>query len=274
MKKLLLLTKTLLAVSLLCVGQNAWAEDTEVTLSCTNSITVIGHTPYGTDGSGYSNLIRLNSYSGEGGAGAVAFTLDSKWDASKVKSATLQLYMNSKPDKKRTGDIYIKSLSSYPNLSSLESTSYSTGKHIVYKESSGTSKRYVFSGSTEATIAASSLDASAPKEAQYFEVDLTTYIQSLTTKSVGDLVYLAVEISDFAFDGTIGAYGNTNAPKLVITYTDETLYTASFTANSGAITPTITVYSDAGRTSLVTNGTLHDKTTYYYRATLHGYNNY
>ena len=28
MKKLLLLTKTLLAVALLCVGQNAWGEDT------------------------------------------------------------------------------------------------------------------------------------------------------------------------------------------------------------------------------------------------------
>ena len=275
MKKITFSFKSLLIAAGLLIGSaNAWATDEEVTLSCTSSITIVGQTSYGTNGSDYSNLIRMNSWAALGGAGAIAFTLDSKWDASKVKSATLQLYMNSKANRSRSGSIYIKSLSSYPNLSSLESTSYSTGKHIVYKESSSSNKRYVFTGTTVATVAASALDSSDPIKAQYFDVDLTTYIQSLTTKSVGDLVYLAVEVSDFALEGTIGAYGNENAPKLVITYTDETLYTASFTANSGAITPTITVYSDAARTSLVTNGTLHDKTTYYYRATLHGYNNY
>ena len=62
-------------------------------------------------------------------------------------------------------------------------------------------------------------------------------------------------------------------PKLTLTYTNETLYSASFNEGNN-LTPTVKIYSDAGRTSEVTNGTLVDKTTYYYRATLHGYTNY
>ena len=66
----------------------------------------------------------------------------------------------------------------------------------------------------------------------------------------------------------------TGKPTLTLTYTDETVYTATFTANSGAITPTVTIYSDEERTTPVSNGSLTDKTTYYYRAVLAGYNNY
>lgn len=249
------------------------ADDNEVTLNCTNSITIVGTSSYGTDGSAYSNLIRLNSYAAQGGAGAVAFTLDGDWDASKVKSAKLQLYVVSKPNKNRTGSIYIKSLNGYPNLSSNTNTSYSDGKHIVYSETSSTSKRYTFSGTTQATVSASAYTSVAPAQGSYFDVDLTTYMQGLSTKSAGDLVYFGIDISDWAFDTQLGAYGYTYAPKLVITYTSETLYTATFTANSGAITPTVTIYSDAGRTSTVTNGTLLNGTKYYYRAVLEGYQN-
>ena len=63
-------------------------------------------------------------------------------------------------------------------------------------------------------------------------------------------------------------------PSLALTYTNETLYTATFTANEGAITPEVTIYSDEGRETPVSNGTLTDKTTYYYRAVLAGYDNY
>jgi len=269
-----LLTKMLLIAASLFVGTSAWADDKEVTLNCTNSITIVGTGVYGTDGSAYSNLIRLNSYAGNGGAGAVAFTLDGDWDASKVKSAVLQLYVVSKPNKKRSGNINIKSINGYPNLSANTNTSYSDGKHIVYSETSSTSKRYTFSGTTQATVSASALTTSAPAQGAYFDVDVTTYMQGLSTKSAGDLVYFGIDISDWAFDTQLGAYGYTSAPKLIVTYSSETLYAATFTANSGAITPEVTVYSDAGRTSAVTNGTLTDKTTYYYRAVLAGYDNY
>ena len=174
MKQKLLTIKTLLVAAGLCAGASAWATDKEVTLNCASSITIVGHNPYGTNGSGFSSLIRLNSYAGEGGAGAVAFALDENWDASKVKSATLQLYMNSKDNKNRSGDIYIKSLTSYPDLSSNESTSYSEGKHIVYKETSSTNKRYTFSATTQATVTASCYNNSDPKTGQYFDVDLTS----------------------------------------------------------------------------------------------------
>ena len=53
-----------------------------------------------------------------------------------------------------------------------------------------------------------------------------------------------------------------------------TYYTATFTANSGAITPTVTIYSDAGRTTPATNGELTDGSTYYYTASLAGYDDY
>ena len=62
-------------------------------------------------------------------------------------------------------------------------------------------------------------------------------------------------------------------PKLSITYTDEALYTATFT-ETNSLNPTVTIYSDADRTSSVTNGSLRDKTTYYYRATLDAYEDY
>ena len=272
--KQLKLMKTLLVAVGLCMGASAWGADKEVTLNCTNSITIVGTTEYGSDGSKYSNLIRLNSYAGQGGAGAVAFTLDGDWDASKVKSAVLQLYVVSKPNKNRSGDINIKSIDSYPNLSANTNTPYSDGKHIVYSETSSSSKRYQFSGTTQATVSASAYTLSAPAQGAYFNVDVTSYMQGLTTKSVGDLVYFGIDISDWAFDTQLGAYGYTSAPKLVVTYSSETLYNAIFTANSGAITPKITIYSDAGRTSSVTNGTLIDNTTYYYRAVLAGYDNY
>lgn len=52
-----------------------------------------------------------------------------------------------------------------------------------------------------------------------------------------------------------------------------TLYTATFT-ETNSLNPTIKIYSDAGRTSEVSNGELTDETTYYYRATLDGYLDY
>ena len=60
---------------------------------------------------------------------------------------------------------------------------------------------------------------------------------------------------------------------LEFTYTATVLYEATF-SESNSLNPTVTIYSDAGRTSSVTNGTLADGTTYYYRAVLHGYQNY
>ncbi len=64
------------------------------------------------------------------------------------------------------------------------------------------------------------------------------------------------------------------APTLVITTSSAALYTATFTANSGAVSPKVNIYSDSERTSSVLNGTLLDGTTYYYTASADGYVNY
>lgn len=53
-----------------------------------------------------------------------------------------------------------------------------------------------------------------------------------------------------------------------------TYYTATFTANAGTLTPSVTIYSDEDRTTSVTNGELTNGSTYYYTASLDGYNDY
>ena len=83
----------------------------------------------------------------------------------------------------------------------------------------------------------------------------------------------------FQWTGNAGAadlYGKASekAPTLVITTTAETLYEATFIANEGAISPTITVYSDADRTTPIAKNSLQANTTYYYTATLTGYSDY
>ncbi len=65
----------------------------------------------------------------------------------------------------------------------------------------------------------------------------------------------------------------TGKPSLQITYTNETLYTATFTELNGK-TPTVTVYSDEARTTSVLASALSANTTYYYTAQLSGYKDY
>ena len=243
---------------------------TYVLRDCASSITAVGTSEYGEDGSAYSSKIRLNSYGAQGGAGAFAFTLDEDWDVSKVVSATLSFYPISKCNKNRSGNILIHQLDAYPSVSSTY-TSYSDGKHVVYSHGTSTTKRYTFSTTTLATISASGYDASAPVKGAYYGVDLTSHIQGLSTKSAGDNVYFGIDISDWAADIQIGAYGNDYAPKLEIAYTSATLYTATFT-ETNSLSPTVTIYSDEDMTSPVTNGALTNGTKYYYKAVLYGYN--
>ena len=67
---------------------------------------------------------------------------------------------------------------------------------------------------------------------------------------------------------------SSNPPTLELATTAETFYTATFNANDGALNPSVTVYTDAGRTSSIAKDALSANTTYYYTATLAGYSNY
>ena len=61
--------------------------------------------------------------------------------------------------------------------------------------------------------------------------------------------------------------------KLTIKHTTATLYTATF-SETASLSPEITIYTDEGRTTTISNGNLLDNTTYYYTATLSGYEDY
>ena len=94
------------------------------------------------------------------------------------------------------------------------------------------------------------------------EVDVRDILNSDLDKVVG-----------FGFSTATGREQSISNLKLNITYTSETLYTATFTEGNSLV-PDVTIYSDAERTSAVVNGTLANSTTYYYRAVLEGYENY
>ena len=66
------------------------------------------------------------------------------------------------------------------------------------------------------------------------------------------------------------AYLNVGAD-LTISCSASVVYTATFT-EANSLNPTVTIYSDEGMTSPVTNGTLTNGTKYYYKAVLYGYN--
>ena len=63
------------------------------------------------------------------------------------------------------------------------------------------------------------------------------------------------------------------SPTLTLTYTPETLYSATFN-ESNSLSPTVTVYKDNERTSEIAYNQLSANTTYYYTATLAGYEDY
>ena len=118
-------------------------------------------------------------------------------------------------------------------------------------------------------------------------------VEAAATGGTGDRIGLSQDVTTavkaiyeagqsyiiFQWTGNAGGadlYGKAseNAPTLVITTTNETLYEATFIANEGAISPTITVYSDADRTTPIAKNSLQANTTYYYTATLTGYSDY
>ena len=106
-------------------------------------------------------------------------------------------------------------------------------------------------------------------------VSITTDV----TSAVSTVVANSQNSITFQWTGNQGGanlYGKgstSDSPILIIKTSAETLYTATFT-ETNSLNPTVTIYSDEGRTASVTNGTLTNGTTYYYRATLLGYRNY
>ena len=210
------------------------ATESTATISCASSITMVGTAQYASgDGNGSSNssTIWLNSNKTWGGAGALSFVLDNNWDVNKVKSAVLRIYPTSKPNANVSGDIYIRELDAFPSVTNNANTVYNSN-HTVYSYGGANNKRYSFSSNILATIAGSGYTNYAPKQGAYYDVDITTYIQSLS-KNAGESVYFGIDIADWTARIAIGAYHNDNAAQLVITYSDYDQYNYTVKAVCG-----------------------------------------
>ncbi len=101
--------------------------------------------------------------------------------------------------------------------------------------------------------------------------DVTSAIQTMVANNQTYIIFQWT--NNGAGADLYGKGSSTKQPTLVITTTNEVLYTATFVEGS-SLNPSITIYTDAGRTSEIANGQLHASTTYYYRAVLAGYENY
>ncbi len=107
---------------------------------------------------------------------------------------------------------------------------------------------------------------------QNLSADVTSLVNTIYAAGQN---YILFQWTDNAAAANLYGKGATDyaAPTLSITYSTETLYTVTFT-ETNSLTPTITVYSDEGRTASVEPDQLSANTTYYYTATLAGYNDY
>ncbi len=102
-----------------------------------------------------------------------------------------------------------------------------------------------------------------------------TWIQAGTTK-VNNQSFVDTEISMPQYFGVYSWSANTSSltdMTMEIVYLSATYYTATFT-ETNSLSPTVKIYTDSGRTEEISNGLLEDATTYYYTATLTGYNDY
>ena len=100
-----------------------------------------------------------------------------------------------------------------------------------------------------------------------------TWIQGSTTK-VNNQNYCTSDVSLPQYLA-LYSWSATNTTTLT-NMTMEVVY-VSYTATlteTNSLNPTITIYTDADRTNTISNGSLSDKTTYYYRAVLYRYQNY
>lgn len=107
-------------------------------------------------------------------------------------------------------------------------------------------------------------------QAQTATTDVTSALRAMISAGKSTVIF---RFTDNPAGANLWGKASKYAPVLVLKTTTEVLYNASFT-ETNSLSPTITIYSDALRTEEVSNGNLSDATTYYYTATLAGYEDY
>ena len=269
MKKFYLLTKTLLVAALLMVGANAWADTANLTPTADTYFSWASDeakaTSYGTAETLYTGLWQEKWDDGTPGLRdpytenkhIAVFKFDVSAYKGKITAATFKVTGTNPSSNSAARSIYL----GYFDLTTWDESSTANNSSMNTRSATALNI-HPFSISQ-------SIAKGATTEVSFSNDALLTYLNNDADGIVSLIIYgLGQECYVNSKEAASGK------PSLALTYTNETLYAATFTANSGAITPEVTIYSDEERETPVTNGTLTDKTTYYYRAVLAGYNNY
>ena len=260
-----LLTKTLLvAAGLLLGGANSvWADEANLTPTADTYFSWdSGDTSYGTAETLYCGIFQEKwtdatpGLKDNGSKKIAVFKFDVSNYKGKITGATFKVTATNPSTNSNTRSIYL----GYFDLTSW--TESSTANN------SGMNRRAASGLNIHPFGLSQSIAKGQTKEVSFSSDAFLTYLNEDEDGIVSLIIYGVGQ--ECYVNSKEAASGK---PSLTLTYTNETLYTATFNEGN-SLNPTITIYSDAERTSPVTNGTLTDKTTYYYRATLEGYNNY
>ncbi len=111
-----------------------------------------------------------------------------------------------------------------------------------------------------------SIDKNSTKTCEFSNGALLNYLNNNADEDGNVSFILFSTTKEFA----IASKESETKPVLKLEYSNETLYTATFTETNGVV-PEVTIYSDDQYTETVLNGTLTGNTTYYYKAVLGGY---
>ena len=254
--------KSLLLAAGLSMGANAWADEVTLTPTADTELNWTSDenkvTSFGTATSlncGIWQEMWTNATPGLKSSNARIALL--KFDVSnykgKLTSATLKLTGTNPSTNSNTRSIYL----GYFTSTSWDETTTASG--------SGMNTRSATDLNIQPFNISQSLAKGETKVVSFSNEALLTYLNNDEDGIVSFIVY---GVGQGCFINSKEA--ESGKPQLVLTYSSETLYTATFTETSN-LEPTVTIYSDENRANVVTNGTLTDGTTYYYTASLAGY---
>ena len=149
-----------------------------------------------------------------------------------------------------------------------------TRNNDIYYVDTGTSIDYAALTSSTNLNPAATFVVGVSKNGPATHTGITTDVSSAVRTVAETQNYIIFKWTNNAAGANLHGKISANPPTLELVTTAATFYTATFNANDGALNPSVTVYSDAGRTSSIAKDALSANTTYYYTAVLEGYNNY
>ena len=263
MKKHFLLTKTLLVALLCLVGQSVWATDVVLNPSADTYFDWSNSTTsYGSEQTLYCGIWQemwTNATPGlkaNGSEKIAVFKFDVSSYKGKITSAAFKVTATNPSTNSNTRSIYL----GYFDVTNWDESSTAATSGMVTRAASGLNI-HPFNISQ-------SINKGQTKEVSFSGDAFLTYLNNDADGIVSLIIYgVGQECSVNSKDATSGK------PSLELSYTNETLYTATFN-ESNSLNPVVTVYTDAERTSEIASNQLAANTTYYYTAKLAGYEDF